>query len=100
MLLICFAAGQYMVCVHQHNILKKSHTAFESTKSYPRPVNTVQEKCYLCDVMHHNAMTINHQTYFSPVVVCEHVYKAGDYNFVSIALVLAAGRAPPVVSFC
>ena len=45
-------------------------------------------------------MTINHQTYFSPVVVCEHVYKAGDYNFVSIALVLAAGRAPPVVSFC
>ncbi|MGZ3754891.1 MAG: hypothetical protein ACXVAY_09850 [Mucilaginibacter sp.] len=100
MLLICFAAGQYIVCVHQHNVLKKSLTSFESVKNHIPPVNTVQEKCYLCDVMHHNAMTIDHQTYFSPVVVCGHIYKAGYYNFISIALVLAAGRAPPVVAFC
>ena len=99
-LLICFAAGQYVVCMHQHNILKKSLTSFETGKNHPRPVSTIQEKCYLCDVMHHNAMTIDHQTYFSPAVVCAHVYKTGDYNFISIALVLAAGRAPPVVTIC
>lgn len=96
-LLFCFVAGQYMVSVHQHIVLTKSQTSYGNSKKVPNPQHTVQEKCYYCDAMHHNAMTIKHQTYFSPAVITGHVYKAGDYNFISIALILSAGRAPPVV---
>jgi hypothetical protein len=97
-LLICFVAGQYMVYAHQHNILKKAGITFNVSKNQPRPAITVQEKCYMCDAMHHNAMEITHAVYYSPVVVTSHVYKTGDYNFISIALVLSAGRAPPVTA--
>ena len=96
-LLLCFVAGQYMVSVHQHLILTKSQVSFTHSKKVPSARHTVQEKCYYCDAMHHNAMTIDHQTYFSPVVT-GHAYRVGDYNFISIALILSAGRAPPVAA--
>jgi hypothetical protein len=97
-LLLCFVAGQYMVGIHQHNALLKSQVTYSQSKHLPGAVHTIQEKCYFCDAMHHNAMDIAHQTYFCPAVVTGHVYKAGDYNFVSIALILSAGRAPPVTA--
>lgn len=88
-----------MVYAHQHNILKKAGIAFNVSKNQPKPAVTVQEKCYMCDAMHHNAMEITHAAYYSPCFINGHVYKTGDYNFISIALVLSAGRAPPVASF-
>lgn len=96
-LLICFAAGQYMVYVHQHNILQKNISSVSVSKNHPKPALVLQEKCYMCDAMHYNAMIINHNAYYFPVVVQDHIYKTGDYDFISIALVLSAGRAPPVV---
>jgi hypothetical protein len=86
-----------MVLVHQHKILKKtSSVAYHISKNQQKPATTVEEKCYMCDAMHHNEMTIAHYVYYSPIIVRGHVYKTGDYSFTSLSLVLAAGRAPPV----
>jgi len=98
LLLACFAAGQYMVYVHQHNILQKTGISQNISKNQPKPGLTVQEKCYMCDAMHHTLATLTHQTWFIPTVSSLHVFKVGDYNFVSIALVLSSGRAPPVTA--
>ena len=84
-----------MVDVHQHNILKKSSSLYDVAKHQPKPANTLQEKCYVCDAMHNTAMVLNNTLYYNPLVATNHIYKVGDYNFISIALVLAAGRAPP-----
>ena len=98
-LLTCFVAGQYMMYVHQHYSLQKTGISTSFSKNQPKPVATVQEKCYMCDAMHHNAVILSQNMYFNPVVVTMHIFKTGDYNFISIALVLAAGRAPPLNSF-
>lgn len=95
LLLVCFAAGQYMVYSHQHalikGITKHSHTAAGQ--------QTVKEKCLLCDAMHHtDAVAVSNNSFFIPLVTSDHFFKPGDYNFVSLALILAAGRAPPVTA--
>jgi len=96
LLLICFLAGQYIVYTHQHKavngivktvILKHQH-----------PQQTVQEKCNLCDAMHHTHAVINNALSVTHQLAVPHVYKAHEYGFISFSLVLASGRAPPVVS--
>jgi hypothetical protein len=99
LVLICFIAGQYTVYTHQHKIIagtvSKVHT---HVKHQDGPI--VQEKCSACDTMHHLNAVINPVTYLSLNIVTKHFYKAYNYTFVSIALVLAAGRAPPVLASC
>jgi hypothetical protein len=95
--LICFIAGQYAVAIHQHDILKPSQSILSVAKHKQAPATTLQEKCYLCDAMHHTAMVLNHPSYYHPIVVTDHIFKVGDYNFKSISLILAAGRGPPVI---
>jgi hypothetical protein len=87
--LLSFTAGQVMVYAHQH--LVKYHTHQTSQNQ-----TTVSEKCQLCDAMHHNSMVLADHHYFSPVVTADHFYKQGKYDFISISLVLSAGRSPPV----
>jgi hypothetical protein len=87
--LICFAAGQGMVYAHQHLVKYHVHQTAANQQ-------TVTEKCQLCDVMHQNNMTLTEHHYFSPVVSTYHFYTPGQYDFVSIALILSSGRAPPV----
>ncbi len=94
--LICFIVGQYIVAVHQHNILKQNQPSASITKHQPGTTTTLQEKCYLCDAMHHTAMVFDQTSYYHPIVVTNHIFKVGDYNFKSISLILAAGRGPPV----
>lgn len=96
LLFICFTAGQYIVYTHQHLFVKSITKASYTTTDHQQQI--VKEKCYLCDVMHHQAAVVNALSYFDPQVAVMHFYKACDYNFVSISLVLAAGRAPPVLS--
>ena len=81
-----------MVYVHQHSVIKGGIKSY-AVKTVPQTV--VQEKCGLCDVMHHTAMDITSQIYFNPVAVTIHVFKSVSYNFRSIQLIIAAGRAPP-----
>ena len=76
-----------------HN--SKSHSI---TKSFSHTV--VQEKCSFCDAMHHTNAVINQVTYFNPNIVTKHFYRVYNYDFVSIALILSAGRAPPVLASC
>ena len=87
-----------MVVLHQHHALKQTHgdSSHSIAKHQPDTKTTLQEKCYLCDVMHHTAMILDHPSYYHHIVVTDHIFKVGDYNFKSIALILAAGRAPPV----
>ncbi|MFI5138189.1 MAG: hypothetical protein ACHQIM_10205 [Sphingobacteriales bacterium] len=92
-LLICFIAGQYMVYAHRHSIVKGAGKSFGIAKNIPR--HTVSEKCYLCDVMHHNTMVSTTQIYFNPVAAIGHVFKSVEYSFTSIQLILSCGRAPP-----
>jgi hypothetical protein len=96
-LLICFVAGQYMVYAHQHNVVKSAAKSSGILKNIPH--QTVSEKCYLCDVMHHNAMVTNTQVYLNPVAVAGHVFKNVAYSFTSIQLILSGGRAPPMLNY-
>ena len=98
LLLFCFAAGQYMVLVHQHKTMQR--VAYSASKSQHKPIVTIQEKCDMCDAMHHVAMVLTHHVYYFSVTAHQHIFKQGDYDFVSISLILSSGRAPPVVSAC
>ena len=91
LLLICFITGQAALYAHQHGVnTPVSKSAHQSSRQ------TVTEKCQLCDAMHHNSMMTHTPTYFAPVVVTGHFYKQGQYDFISIALILSPGPAPPV----
>lgn len=87
--LLCFTAGQLMIYAHQH--LVKYNTRETSQNQ-----TTVSEKCQLCDAMHHISATLTDQQYFNSVVAADHFYKLGKYDFISISLILSAGRSPPV----
>ena len=82
-----------MVYAHQHNVVSNTGKAYNISKNIPQ--QTVKEKCYLCDVMHHHVMVTISQVYFNPVVVASHIFKKTEYNFTSIQLTLSGGRAPP-----
>jgi hypothetical protein len=88
-LLLCFAAGQWSIYGHQH----KTFAGFVKTGGHGQ---VLTEKCQLCDAMHHNSMIKHTDSFFSPVWITSHYYKQGNYDFVSIALILSAGRSPPV----
>jgi len=92
-LLICFIAGQYMVFAHQHNISQGIPKVYALSKNIQQ--QTVKEKCYLCDVMHHNAMVTASNVYVNDVTVAGHFFKSAEYSFTSIQLILSGGRAPP-----
>ncbi|MGN8067842.1 DUF2946 family protein [Mucilaginibacter sp. 22184] len=99
LLLICFIAGQYVVYTHQHLLAKTTGTEYATHHHHQQPQQqTLKEKCYLCDAMHHQAAVIDQAFYLIPQVATLHFFKASDYGFVSIGLVLAAGRAPPALS--
>jgi hypothetical protein len=87
--LFCFAAGQIMVFAHQHLVQYHIHQTSQDQQ-------TVTEKCQLCDAMHHNSMTVVDHHYFNPAVSSDYFYTPGKYNFISIALILSPGRAPPL----
>lgn len=97
-LLICFIAGQYMVYIHQHKMVKLSGQSSLTHKQQPKQLLT--EKCQLCDAMHHNTMTMPEQAVFTAVVASDYFYKSPVYTFTSISLILAGGRAPPVAGLC
>jgi hypothetical protein len=78
-----------MVYAHTHLIKYHTHQASPDQKTFT-------EKCQLCDAMHHNSMVLTDHQYFSPISTSHHFYKKSEYNFVSISLILAGGRAPPV----
>jgi hypothetical protein len=86
-LLICFIAGQWAVYAHQHKTFAHITRTTHGT--------VVTEKCQLCDAMHHNSMIQQLPAVFAPMQVIDHVYKPGNYDFISISLILSAGRAPP-----
>jgi hypothetical protein len=92
-LLVCFVAGQCMVYAHQHPFTGSAKKTANISRSAPRQV--VKEKCYLCDVMHHNTMLASYQVYLNPVAVAGHAYKSVEYHFASIRLILSGDRAPP-----
>jgi len=94
-LLLCFVAGQYMVYAHQHKVVSGSNRAAYHNPG-AQPHQTVSEDCQLCDTMHHNAMAVNSFTYFAPLVVTSHIYKAYQYAFISVAIIHSGGRSPPL----
>jgi hypothetical protein len=92
--LICFAVGQVTAFSHQHLTDIKSRTA---TAKHDTSGQTVKEKCYVCDTMHHTSMAI-----FTDAVPALHFtiidtqYKR-QHDYKGIALILSADRGPPVV---
>jgi glycerol-3-phosphate dehydrogenase len=98
LLLVCFVAGQYMVYSHQHQLLKSISKTASLTNNDHSPQTTVKEKCDMCDAMHHTFAVIDTLLYATPQQAVIQVFKPCNYDFVSISLVLAAGRAPPVIS--
>ena len=95
MLLACFIAGQYMVYAHQHAASGATNKVSHYNPN-TQPKETLTENCRLCDAMHHNSMVIANATYFAPVTVTGYTYKKQDYAFISISLILSAGRSPPM----
>ena len=90
--LICFVTGQLMAVVHQH-VPGYTQRVYQTSKQYPQ--QTVAEKCYVCDMMHHTQMAL-----FSDVPAIPH-YTISDtqykcqHDYIGIALILSAGRSPP-----
>lgn len=84
-----------MVYAHQHYINKKAHSVTcHSAKSSSQL--TITEKCALCDSMHHVSMEMaNHVSYHS-IDSADFIFKTFEYDFISIALILSPGRAPPI----
>jgi hypothetical protein len=95
MLIACFIAGQYMVYAHQHAIIPGTNkTANLNSNNQPKQILT--ENCRLCDAMHHSTMMLDNPVYFAPIVISDYSYKTDKYAFISIALILSAGRSPPM----
>lgn len=90
-LLLCFAAGQYVVFSHTHYKIGKLITTPKSASV------TVKEKCDICEVMQHTHAEVVEHAYFTPVAasLCHYTFKQSDVKL--IQLVLASGRAPPAV---
>lgn len=94
--MICFVAGQYMIYAHQHSYRLRPAIVRLPVKSTPH--NSFKEKCSLCDVMHHNSMDTAVPFYAAAAVKEDCCFKKISYSFTSIQLILAAGRAPPLIS--
>jgi hypothetical protein len=93
MLLIFFAAGQVVIYAHQH----PSSLSNAGADSHSSSKQVFTEKCSLCDAMHFNHMDIVHAASALPVAAGSYVYIRSDYNFITLSLILAAGRSPPLV---
>jgi len=89
--MICFIAGQWAVFAHYH----KTSRIIPHTASNSHTQTTIAEKCQLCDAMHSTKMVLGDHHFVIPVIATTHFYKSGDYDFVSIGLILSPGRAPP-----
>ncbi|MBS1526642.1 MAG: hypothetical protein JST19_13380 [Bacteroidetes bacterium] len=87
--MICFFAGQWAVYAHQHKTFPRTAKTAHHTASF-------SEKCQLCDAMHHTSAVQNDHHYFATVVSAGQHYIQSKYDFISVSLILAAGRAPPV----
>jgi len=98
MLLACFITGQYIVYSHTHEANSGSHKVVVYHNPETSPKTTISENCRLCDAMQHNQMAVSSQVHFAPVAVTAYTYKNVKYHFISIALILSAGRSPPSAS--
>jgi hypothetical protein len=95
MLIVCFIAGQYMVYAHQHVAVSGiNKVSYHNPNNQPK--ETLTENCRLCDAMHHSTMALANTTHFTPVIVSNYTYKTNTYTFISISLILSAGRSPPI----
>jgi hypothetical protein len=91
LLLLIFVAGQAILYGHQHN------TNFVISKIQgSKHRQTVSEKCQLCDAMHFNSATLNHQIHFQAALTSTSLFIPGTYDFISLSLILSAGRSPPL----
>ena len=90
LLLIIFIAGQIVLYGHHHSSNGSRINAHSSSGQ------TITEKCQLCDAMHFNHAVIHQQVPVAPAQTAAPVYVHIAYNFISVALVLSAGRSPPV----
>jgi hypothetical protein len=91
LLLILFIGGQVSVYSHRHNLKAPVNKAQHSSAR-----QTLTDKCRLCDAMHHTNMVLNQPVYGQQPSVSNFILIARTYNFVSLSLILAPGRAPPV----
>jgi hypothetical protein len=92
-LLLCFIAGQYMVYAHQHKLNHSLKQTYSVSTHHAQP--TITEKCKLCDAMHHYNAVNDTQTAPTLLPVENIAYVSPVYNFTSLSLILASGRAPP-----
>jgi len=92
-LLACFIAGQLMVFAHQHPDTAGSGRVYDISKAAAHQV--VKEKCYMCDVMHHNAMMASYHVHLNPVPFIAYTFNVYEYKFSAVKLISAGGRAPP-----
>jgi len=95
-LLICLIAGQYMVYVHQHRLIKPG-SGYAVSPYHLKQI--VSEKCQLCDAMHHTTMVIDSNAFFATVGITDCIYISPVYNFPGTALIRSGGRAPPATDY-
>ncbi|OCX50278.1 hypothetical protein BEL04_23505 [Mucilaginibacter sp. PPCGB 2223] len=91
--LICFVTGQITAIVHQH-VPGYTQRVYHVAKQFPQ--QTVAEKCYVCDMMHHTPMALFTDLPLIPdYTVSDTQYKC-EHDYIGIALILSAGRSPPL----
>jgi hypothetical protein len=85
-----------MIYAHSHNVFSTTGRVYAFSKSLPH--QTVQEKCYLCDVMHHNNMVISGHVFFNDMAASAYLYRIFHYNFNGARTAHSSSRAPPVLN--
>jgi hypothetical protein len=92
--LICFALGQITAFSHQHLAdFKLRPVAVKHDTSG----QTVKEKCYVCDAMHHTDMAIFADAAPLLLVAEADTRYTRQHDYKGIALILSADRGPPVI---
>lgn len=84
-----------MVYSHQH--FHSFKTPVQHTVKAQQPVQTVTDKCNICDMMHHTHMAIFGNATVSPLVTICDTHYTRQHDYKGIALILSAGRSPPTV---
>jgi hypothetical protein len=93
LLLVFFAGGQAILFAHHHKLNQSGgKTGYQSHA----PLQTVTEKCQLCDALHFNTMVANEHVaviHLLTATYCD--YKALTCTFISLSRIFSPGRAPP-----
>lgn len=98
LLLLFFAAGQFVVYAHQHNS-KYAANVYSTRHHTADPHQMVQEKCSFCDQMHHAPFDfVQGAAYHTILIPVTRIFVPGQHHYKANSLVHSDGLSPPALA--